>query len=312
MAGHSPRHMTSSPRPTPPDDAAAAHAQQVFSATALASGGFVVIWSTGYIAGAVAVQHAGPFTVLALRFGFSALVFGLLAWLARVPLPRPDCARHSAVVGVLTMAVQFGGVYAALKMGASPGLSALVIGMMPLTVALMAFALGERIQPRQWAGLSIGLVGVLLVIGERLAHAHATLAACGALVLGLIGISAGTLYQKRHAAAIDLRTGLFIQNAVGSLVMFALAAPLEGLHADMSWQLGTSLAWVVLVNSVGGFALLFLLIRHGEAPKVAALFYLVPPVTALMSRVSMHETLSAPELAGFALASLGVYLGSKS
>lgn len=282
------------------------------SATALASGGFVVIWSTGYIAGAVAVQHAGPFTVLALRFGFSALVFGLLALLARVPRPPLDCARHSAVVGVLTMAVQFGGVYAALKMGASPGLSALVIGMMPLTVALMAFALGERIQPRQWVGLGIGLVGVLLVIGERLANAHATLAACGALVLGLIGISAGTLYQKRHAAAIDLRSGLFIQNAVGSLAMLALAWPIEGLRADMSWQLGTSLAWVVLVNSVGGFALLFLLIRHGEAPKVAALFYLVPPVTALMSRVSMHETLSAPELAGFTLATLGVYLGSKS
>ena len=272
----------------------------------------MVLWSTGYIAGAVAVQHAGPFTVLTLRFGFSALVFGLLALLAGVPRPRWDCARHSAVVGLLTMAVQFGGVYAALKMGASPGLSALVIGTMPLTVALMAFALGERIQPRQWTGLGIGLLGVLLVIGERLAHAHATLAACGALVLGLIGISAGTLYQKRHAAAIDLRTGLFIQNAVGSLAMLALAAPLEGLHTDLSAPFWMSLAWVVLVNSVGGFALLFMLIRHGEAPKVAALFYLVPPVTALMSRVSMHETLSAPEVAGFALATLGVYLGSKS
>lgn len=287
------------------------HAPPLSTGT-LASGGFVVLWSTGYIAGAVAVQHAGPFTVLTLRFGFSALVFGLLALLAGVPRPRWDCARHSAVVGLLTMAVQFGGVYAALKMGASPGLSALVIGTMPLTVALMAFALGERIQPRQWTGLGIGLLGVLLVIGERLAHAHATLAACGALVLGLIGISAGTLYQKRHAAAIDLRTGLFIQNAVGSLAMLALAAPLEGLHTDLSVPFWMSLAWVVLVNSVGGFALLFMLIRHGEAPKVAALFYLVPPVTALMSRVSMHETLSAPEVAGFALATLGVYLGSKS
>lgn len=294
--------MSSSAHPTP----------AVLSSTALASGGFVVVWSTGYIAGAMAVQHAGPFTVLVLRFGLSALVFGLLALLARVPLPRPECAWHSAVVGLLTMAVQFGGVYAALKMGASPGLSALVIGMMPLTVALMAFVLGERVQPRQWVGLGIGLAGVLLVIGERVASAHASLASCGALVLGLIGISAGTLYQKRHAAAIDLRTGLFIQNAVGSLALLALAVPFEGLHTDMSWQLGASLAWLVFVNSVGGFALLFLLIRHGEAPKVAALFYLVPPVTALMSRVSMHESLTLPELAGFALASLGVYLGSKS
>jgi drug/metabolite transporter (DMT)-like permease len=283
-----------------------------FSATSVASLGFVVLWSTGYIAGAVSVQHAGPFTVLVLRFALSALVFGLLALWAGVPRPKWDCARHSAVVGVLTMAVQFGGLYAALKMGASPALSALVIGSMPLAVTVMAFALGERIQPRQWAGVGIGLVGVLLVISERLSNAHATLAACGALVLGLLGISAGTLYQKRHAAAIDLRTGLFIQNASGALAMLVLAAPLERLQTDLSLPFWLSLGWLVLVNSVGGFALLFLLIRHGEAPKVAALFYLVPPVTALMSRVSMHETLSAPELAGFALATLGVYLGSKS
>lgn len=282
------------------------------SSTSLASGGFVVVWSTGYIAGAIAVAHGGPFTVLMLRFAFSALVFAALMALARVPAPGWRDVGHSAVVGVLTMALQFGGVYAAFALGASPGLSALVIGMMPLTVALMAFALGERVQPRQWFGLVLGLAGVLLVIGERLANAHATWAACGALVVGLIGISAGTLYQKRHASGVDLRTGLFVQNAVGALALLPLAWGLEHFRLDPGLPLAASLAWIVLANSVLGFALLFVLIRHGEASKVAALFYLVPPVTALMSRVSMHEPLSVPEIAGFVLAAVGVYLGSRA
>lgn len=282
------------------------------STDTLIGGSFIVVWSTGYLAGAVAVAHAGPFTVLVMRFGFTAVVFGLLMLAARVRWPGWPAARHSMVVGVLTMAVQFGGVYAALGLGASPGLSALVIGMMPLSVAALAGLVGERVLPRQWFGLVLGLVGVLLVIGERLAHAQATWAACGALVVGLLGISGGTLYQKRHASGGDLRAGLFVQNAAGALVLVPLAWGLEHFRVDPGWALYGSVAWVVLVNSVLGFALLFVLIRHGAATRVAALFYLVPPVTAVMSRVGLHETLSAPALAGFVLAALGVWLGSRT
>lgn len=304
--------MSSPSSAGPASHAGPAPASRGDRADTLIGGSFIVVWSTGYLAGAVAVAHGGPFTVLMLRFGFSALVFALLMRAARVAWPQREAVRHSAVVGVLTMAVQFGGVYAALRLGASPGLSALVIGTMPLTVAGLAWLLGERIQPRQWLGLALGLAGVLLVIGERLLHARATLAACAALVVGLLGISAGTLYQKRHASGGDLRAGLFVQNAAGALALLPLAWGLEHFRLDPGWALYGSLAWVVLVNSVLGFALLFVLIRHGAATKVAALFYLVPPVTAVMSRVGMRETLSVLEIAGFALAALGVWLGSRS
>lgn len=304
--------MSSPPSPgLPGPPSAPAPAGPGHHTDTLVGGSFIVVWSTGYLAGAVAVAHGGPFTMLVLRFGFSALVFAVLMLAARVAWPSRQAVRHSAVVGVLTMAVQFGGVYAAMYLGASPGLSALVIGTMPLTVAVLARLLGERVQPRQWLGLIIGLAGVLLVIGERLLQARATLAACAALVVGLLGISAGTLYQKRHASGGDLRAGLFVQNAAGALVLLPLAWGLEHFRLEPGWPLYGSIAWLVLVNSVLGFALLFVLIRHGAATKVAALFYLVPPVTALMSRVGLRETLTPLEIAGFALAALGVWLGSR-
>lgn len=278
---------------------------------AWASGGFVLVWCTGYLAGAVAVSHGGAFTVLMLRFACSALVFAGLMMAAGVRLPAWRDSRHSAVVGVLTMGLQFGGVYAALRLGASPGLSALLIGMMPLAVALGGRLLGERIHPRQWTGFALGLAGVLLVVAERLAQAQITWTACLALLIGLVGISAGTLYQKRHASAIDLRAGLFLQNAMGVLVLLPLAAGLEGFHVEIGWPLAGALAWLVLVNSGLGFGLLFVLIRHGAASKVAALFYLVPPVTAAMSAAMLQEPLGWQEGGGFALAALGVWLASR-
>ncbi len=291
---------------------AAPRSFQPMSSTALVSGSFIVVWSTGYLAGLVAVGHGGPFTVLMLRFAFTALVFGALMAAARVKLPAWNETLHSAVVGVLTMGLQFGGVYAAFALGASAGLSALVIGTMPLTVALGSWLLGERILPRQWLGFVLGVGGVLLVVAERLAHAHATLAACGALVLGLLGISAGTIYQKRHGSGIDLRAGLFVQNTAGTLVLLPLAWGLEHFRLEAGWPLALSLGWIVLMNSVLGFALLFVLIRRGAASSVAALFYLVPPVTALMSAVMLHEPLGLLEVAGFALAALGVWLASRT
>lgn len=271
---------------------------------------FIVVWSTGYLAGAIAVAHGAPLTVLVLRFGLSALVFGLTMLAKRVPLPPWQQARHSVVVGLLTLALQFGGVYAALHLGASPGLTALVIGSMPLTVALISRLMGERITPRQWTGLALGLTGVLLVIAQRLMQAHTTAIACLALFAGLMGISIGTLYQKRHASSGDIRAGLMLQNSAATVVLLPPAIGFEGFRLDGSASLAGSLAWLVLVNSVGGFALLFMLIRRGAAHQVAALFYLVPPVTALMSGILMHESLTPAELAGFVLAAAGVWLAS--
>ncbi|GAC1622386.1 MAG: DMT family transporter [Nevskia sp.] len=272
--------------------------------------GFVLIWCTGYIAGKVAVAHSGAFTALTLRFAAAAAIFGLLAVLGRAVWPARRAALHSAVVGVLQLALQFGGVYGALKLGASAGIAALVIGAMPLTVSAFSLLLGERIGRVQWLGLAVGFAGVWLVLGDRLVDARASVFAILALLLGLIGISCGTLYQKRHGSQLDLRAGLCIQNLAATVLLLPLAFFLEGLHADGSPAFWASTGWIVLVNSVGGFALLFLLIRNGAATQVAALFYLVPAVGAVMGHFALGEELTRLEIIGFVVAAFGVYLGT--
>jgi drug/metabolite transporter (DMT)-like permease len=277
----------------------------------LVPAGFVVVWSTGYLAGKIAVAHGGAFTVLVWRFGFAALVFALLAISARVAWPSWRQLGHSAVVGMLSLTLQFGGVYAALQWGASAGVAALLIGSMPLGTSLLATLLGERLTTRQWTGFGLGFVGVLLVIADRVGPAALPVGALIALLIGLFGICAGTVYQKRHGSSIDLRIGLAVQHAVATLALLPFAFLLEQFHNDGSAAFVLSTGWLVLVNSVGGFALLFVLLRRGAATDVAALFYLVPPVTAAMSFALLGEHLGWLKLLGFVFAAAGVYLGTR-
>lgn len=271
---------------------------------------FVVVWCTGYIAGKLMLGHAAPFTALIWRFGLAGLVFAAFALAAGARGGRRDVL-HSMVAGMLMLSMQFGGVYLAMGWGASAGVTALVIGIMPLLVAFLAMLAGsERLGPAQWCGLLLGFAGVLLVVADRVDGAT-PVRAWIALAVGLAGISMGTLYQKRYSSKIDLRLGLAIQNGVATLALLPLALA-EGFRYESSMAFYQPLAWTVLVNSVGGFALLFLLIRRDAATGVAALFFLMPPVTAVFGHLLLGEHLTLLKVGGFLLATVGVWLATRT
>jgi drug/metabolite transporter (DMT)-like permease len=280
-------------------------------ATGLLGLSFVLLWCTGYIAGKMMVEHGAALTALTWRFGLAALVFALLAAAGRADLGGPRDWMHSGMTGVLMLAMQFAGVYLALEWGASAGVAALVIGAMPLLVAVLSVLSGlERLRLAQVAGLVLGFAGVLLVVADRV-DGNTPPRAWLALLVGLVGISVGTLYQKRFASGVDLRTGLALQNAAATLVLLPGALLVEGFRFDDAAGFYLPLGWTVLVNSIGGFALLFLLIRRGAATAVAALFFLMPPVTAVFGHWWLGETLTPLKMAGFLLAAAGVWLATR-
>lgn len=270
---------------------------------------FVLLWCSGYPAGKLAVQHGGPFTVLLLRFVAAAAIFAVLAVFARAAWPGWRALGHSAVVGLLSLALSFGGIYEGLSLGLSTGVSALFIGAMPLATALFARFAGERLSRWQWGGLALGFIGVLLVLQGRLAGASTAGYVCG--FVGLLGLSLGTLYQKRHSSALDLRIGLAVQHAAAALAVLPLAFFVEHFRTDWSATYLGAMSWITLANAVGGFALLFALIRRGAATEVAALFYLMPPTTAVMGYLVLGERLAPAMLPGFALVAFGVWLGTR-
>jgi drug/metabolite transporter (DMT)-like permease len=275
---------------------------------------FVLLWSTGFIGAKYGLPYAEPFTFLLLRFGLVALLLGAAALVVRAPWPGHwTQVGHIAVAGLLVQGVYLGGVFAAIHRGVPAGVSALIVGIQPiLTAAVVGPLLGERVRPRQWLGLLLGFVGVVLVVtrGLRLQGGGqgGGLAGLALCVAALLAITAGTLYQKRFCAGLDLRTGAFIQFAASAVLMAVLSGLFESGHIEWTGHFLFALAWLSLVLSLGAISLLFVLIRRGAASQVASLFYLVPPVTAVMAYVMFGETLGPAALAGMAVAAVGVAL----
>lgn len=273
-------------------------------------GVFVFLWSTGFIGAKFGLPYVEPLTFLALRF---AIVLGLLLALIAAtgaPWPRdPRQIAHIAVAGMLVHATYLGGVFASISQGVDAGVSALIVGVQPVLTALLAGPLlGERVTARQWAGLALGTAGVGLVVWRKLGLGEGTPLGMACSVVGLIGITAGTLYQKRFCASMDLRTGSLIQFAASLALLAPLALLLETNGIRWSGEFVFAMFWMTVVMSLGAITLLMLLIRRGEASRVASLFFLVPPTTALLAWPLFGETLSPVGLLGMALAAAGVAL----
>jgi drug/metabolite transporter (DMT)-like permease len=278
--------------------------------TTLAPAAFVLLWSTGFIFAKLGLPYVEPFTFVAMRYAaVVALMLPLALALGATWPSRAVDVVHLVVAGLLLHAVYIGGVFASIYHGLPAGIVALVVGLQPvLTATLVGPFLGERVTGKQWLGLLLGLVGVALVLGDKLAFDRATGGAVALALLALVGITLGTIYQKRFCTTADMRSSAAIQFAAAGLACFAVAWLLETMHVEWGRDLVVALAWLVLVLSIGTVSLLYLLLRRGAAAKIASLFYLVPPVTALFAWGLFGETLGMLALAGMGLVAVGVAL----
>jgi drug/metabolite transporter (DMT)-like permease len=275
---------------------------------------FVFLWSTGFIGAKLGLPYAPPVTFLLLRFAFVLALMLPIALLARARWPgTPSEVAHIGVAGVLLHGGYLGGVFTAIHSGMSAGLAALIVGLQPvLTAVAVAPILRERVSARQWLGLVLGFGGVALVVAQRATLAGLTPFGGAMILLALASITAGTVYQKRFCGAFDLRAGSVIQFVAAGAVLAPFAAAFERAPVRWTGEFIFALAWLVLVLSIGAISLLTLLIRRGAATKVASLFYLVPPFTAVIAFLLFDERLGALGIAGFALAVIGVALVVRS
>jgi drug/metabolite transporter (DMT)-like permease len=274
---------------------------------------FVLLWSTGFIGAKLGLPYAEPFTFLCLRFLGVLAILLPICWLFRARWPHRQGIAHMAVAGALIQGGYLGGVFASLHQGMPAGVSALITGLQPVfTAVLGGWLLRERVSRRQWTGLAMGLAGVALVVGERMTVQNLTAPAILLSGMALASITLGTVWQKRHGGAIDLRTGAAIQFAAAAVVLAPFAFLLESREVRWSGEFVFALAWLVLVLSLGAVFLLLYLIRHGAATRVASLFYLVPPTTALLAWPLFGESYGVAAAAGMGLGMLAVWLVTKS
>jgi len=273
---------------------------------------FVLIWSTGFIVARYGMPHAPPFKFLAVRYALSILCFLAWVWLAGVrwPVGRAQWV-HLAVSGVLMHAGYLGGVWAAVKAGMGSGVSALIVGLQPVLTAVWLSSTGGQVSRRQWQGLALGFAGLVLVVSRKFGQGspsdHVDIANLAMIVVALLSITVGTLYQKRHVTTCDVRSANVVQ--LGAALIATL--PLALLEVEsMRWgaELAGAMAWSVLALTLGGSSLLYLLIQRGAATAVTSLLYMVPPCTAMMAWLLFDEPITGTTLLGTALTAFGVSL----
>ena len=269
---------------------------------------FVVLWSTGFIATKYVVHDADPLTYLAIRMALVVVLMAVIVAIARPRWPDRIGIAHSAVAGILVHGFYLGGTAIAIAHSIPAGLSALIPGLQPILTSTIANRwLGERVRPMQWAGLLLGLAGVVLILHNRPMGGEAGWGWFASAV-SLVSITLGTLYQRRYCNAIDWRAGNLVQY-IAVTIFFGIGAwLLESNVVHWTAEFALALIWLVVVLSIGSIGLLYWLIRRSAATSVASLFYLVPAVTSLMAFILFGERLDAIAIVGMIACAAAVFL----
>ena len=274
---------------------------------------FLLFWSGGFSAGKIGVAYTRPMTFLVVRYGIVLLLLmPLLLW-KRPPLPEGRAQWvHLVVVGVLIQGLYFALSYVALSSDISSAAVAMIVALQPILVALVAPRLaGEAVTRQTWLGLGLGLLGTALVISARsrveVISTVGILAACGALAC----ITTGTMYEKRFGVGHHPITANTVQYAAGLGVALPFALLREDLHVQWTMPFALALAYLIIGNSLIAMTLLLLMIRHGEVSRVSALFFLVPPLAAVIGWLILGEAMPPLAWVGLALAAAGVAIASR-
>ena len=273
---------------------------------------FIIIWSSGFIVSRLGMPFSEPMTFLFLRFsGVCVLMLPIILW-KKIPWPSLQQIVHIAVAGSLLQFGYLAGVWISVRAGMPAGLSALIVGLQPILTALLAYFVAEKINSRQWLGLFLGLIGVVLVLSAKLNTHGVTISNILWNVFALISITAGTIYQKKYCPSFDLRIGSFIQFMTSAFISGLAAIAFETREVQWSNEMIGALVWSIFFISIGAISLLFVLIRRGNATKVSSIMYLTPPTTAVLAWIFFKEPLTPIIVIGTIVTSLGVLLVNQS
>jgi drug/metabolite transporter (DMT)-like permease len=269
-------------------------------------------YALGYPIGNLAVGAMSPMAVLVVRFSLAGALLGAWAAVARVPWPRGRLLAHVAVTGLLMQAVQFCFLYLAVQRGAPAVLCAVVIAMNPVATAVLgALFLRERLGPMRIAALVLGVAAVLAACASRLVHEHGVDPVLVLLVVALLGLSAGGVYQQRFCSGVDFRASAAVQNAT-ALVPAAVMAALTPFVVHDHVHAALAVAGVVLLNAGVGLSLYVRAINLHGAAAVAMLFCLIPAVAGVLSWFMLGERPDVGIAVGLVLGAVACWLNARA
>ena len=275
---------------------------------------FVFLWSTGFIGAKYIVPYAEPFTFLTIRYFLAALILFAIAYALKQPLKlNKEQFKASFAVGMLLHVIYIGGVFYAVSLGVSAGISAVIVSIQPVLVSLLAVPLlGERLRWVQVVGLFLGVAGIALLLLPKVFQgdytASTSIVGIVICVIALLGTSGGYLVQKKLGGEIPFLSGTGAQYAISAIAFAILSVSTEDQIIQWVPEFFFGLAWIVFMLSIASIVLLYGMLRTGSASKVSSLYYLVPPVAAIQAYFLFDEVIGLVGIIGMAFAGLGVVL----
>jgi drug/metabolite transporter (DMT)-like permease len=275
---------------------------------------FVLFWAAGYSFAKMGLPHIKPMTLLALRYSLAVLVLLPVLLVHRPIWPRGW--RHwmaIAATGFLIQCVYFGLAYKAMDYGMNAGTTAIIMALQPILVATLSpLVTGSRYTTQLWLGLVLGLAGVVVVIAAGGTLGPSPWVAVLFALMALAGMTAATLFEKWHGRRTDPVVGGLVQYVVGAAVLVPVALASGIGHIDWGTELVVSLAYLVIVNSIVSISLFVGLLQRGDATRISALMYLVPPLALLIAWVVLGEKMTSLALLGMLICITGVWLVNRA
>lgn len=274
---------------------------------------FLFLWSGGYVFAKVGLAYAEPMTFLVLRFTLVVVIMLVFFIIFRPPLPKKKADWvHLVVVGFLIQSVYFGLCYLGFTAGIAAGTMALVMSLQPILVGLMAPRwAGEAVGWQRWLGLVLGLAGTAIVIIARSEIESPTLFGLLCAAIALLGITGGSLWEKRFGLSHHPITANLIGYTAGLAGVLPIMLLTENMTVEWNWAFAGALAYLVVGNSVIAIGLLLAMIRAGDVSRVSALFFLVPPLAALFAWLVLGEAMPPVAWLGMAVAAVGVFIATR-
>ena len=273
---------------------------------------FIILWSSAFISGQFIVESASPFAALSFRFLVVSLCFLIFSYLIKDKiLVNLKLISQASITGILFHGLYLGGVFFSYSVGLSATLSALIVGLQPiLTNIFSGPILKEKVNFVQWIGITLGFTGTIMVIGNDIGISIPILGVI-ASIIALLGATTATIWQKKFTNNISLSVNNFYQAFAAAIFLIAISFLFETPYIIFDNRFIISMGWQIIMVSFGAYAILMYLIKNGTASKTSNLFFLVPPVTAIMAFFILGEKLYIIDIFGLVICAFGVYIATR-
>jgi len=268
------------------------------------------LWGGSFVFIRVAVAELAPLWLAFFRVALAFLaLFAVAAMQRNVPSFRAHW-RDYLVIGAINSALPFA-LFAFAEQHVNASTAAILNATSPFFAALVAATwLGEPLNPRQIAGMSLGFGGVVWLVGWHSgALGGMDAVALLACLIAALCYAIGGVYTKVRMSAVP-STAIALYSQLGAAIVLAPPAAVAPWSAPSALVLVNVLA-LALASTAYAYRLYFRLIANVGPTRALTVTFLIPLFGVLWGVVFLHEPLETPMIFGGLLIVAGTWVATR-